>query len=203
MSENGYGYSGRPVTVERPQDERDDQAAVEGGEGEQVGQNGYAETPVTEPAVTSTYRSATAEGADDDPYATQAADVDEPTDPTNDPHAEQLPAVDADMTGYLPPVRESSVVEPDAGYNTAVPVSGTDHYGRMQEIQVAFIDDPRKAALDAENLVADVLQSFADQLARQRDTLRNSPADGVPDTERMRLAVQRSRELIGVLSNLS
>lgn len=202
MSENEYGYNGRPVTVERPQDElderdvRDDEAAVDG-------QIGYPETPVAEPPVTSTYRSATVEGADDDPYATQAADVEAPTDPTNDPYAEQLPVPDAELTGYLPPVRESTVVEPETAHDTAVPFSATDHYGRMQEIQVSFIDDPRKAALDAENLLADVLKSFADELARQRETLRSSPADGVPDTERMRLAVRRSRELIGVLSNLN
>jgi hypothetical protein len=198
MSDNEYGYGGRPGTVERPQDERDDQGGVEGGEGEQAGPDGYPE-----PAVTSTYRSATVEGADDDPYATQAADVEAPTDPTNDPYAEQLPAADAELTGYLPPVRESSVVEPAAGNDTAVPFTPTDHYARMQEIQVAFIDDPRKAALDAEDLLSDVLKSFADELARQRDTLQSSPADGVPDTERMRLAVRRSRELIDVLSNLN
>ena len=75
-----------------------------------------------------------------------------------------------------------------------------DRLAQMQEIQLAFIDDPRQAALDAQNLLEDVLRTLAADLYRQRDELQNAPLDGDPDTERMRLAVRRSRQLVETLT---
>lgn len=98
-------------------------------------------------------------------------------------------------------MNEPIAPSPNTG-RTAAPMVTTDYSARMQEIQVAFIDDPRQAALDADDLLADVLQSFTAELARQRDALNTSSADGVPDTERMRIAVRRSRQLIDTLANL-
>ena len=118
------------------------------------------------------------------------------------PVAQEVPVVqEAPVAQEAPVVHEVPVAEPDAQL-AAVPSAGADHFARMQEIQLAFIDDPRQAALDAENLLADVLQSFTEELTRQRDALQSSPADGAPDTERMRLAVRRSRQLIDALANL-
>ena len=76
---------------------------------------------------------------------------------------------------------------------------------RLQEIQLAFVDDPRQAALDADDLLAEALRSFADDVGRRRRELEAAAqdGDGVPDTEHLRLAVRRSRELIEMLAQSS
>lgn len=73
---------------------------------------------------------------------------------------------------------------------------------RLQEIQLAFVDDPRQAALDADDLLAEALRSCVDDVGRRRRELEAAAqdGDGVPDTEHLRLAVRRSRELIEMLS---
>jgi hypothetical protein len=128
---------------------------------------------------------------------------------------------DADMTGYLPAIQDPPAAEPgtepagltepdavDTGFDAAEPAveeaaagrAGDERLARMQEIQLGFIDDPRRAALDAQKLLEDVLRSLAEDLYRQRDELQNAPLDGAPDTERMRLAVRRSRQLVETLT---
>ena len=186
MSNEGYEYRGGPLTAERSRDEQ----------GEQVEQPEETAHPA--------YGSET-----DDPQDTYSPETTETdgaaeaaADPAIESYLEQPPAVsDPYTTGHIPPVSEPSAPSPNAG-RTAVPMTAMDHSARMQEIQVAFIDDPRQAALDADDLLAEVLQSFTAELARQRDALNSSSADGVPDTERMRLAVRRSRQLIDTLANL-
>ena len=109
---------------------------------------------------------------------------------------EQAP-FDPDVTGYFPTIQEP----PSAGAADAADAAD-ERLARMQQIQLAFIDDPRKAALEAQDLLEDVLRSLAGELARQRDALTNPPPDGDSDTERMRLAVRRSRQLIDTLTNV-
>jgi len=47
------------------------------------------------------------------------------------------------------------------------------------------------------------LQAFADDMARRRPELESATGDGAaPDTERLRLAVRRSRELVELLSGV-
>jgi hypothetical protein len=79
--------------------------------------------------------------------------------------------------------------------------SVTDYAERVRAIQLGFIDDPRQAALAADDLLAEVVQTFADDMARRRRELESATGDGAtPDTERLRLAVRRSRELVELLS---
>lgn len=185
MSNEGYEYRGGPLTAERSPDEQGEQS-------EQPEETAHA-----------------AYGSEiDDPQDTYSptSEVDGAAEAAADPaiesYIEQPPAVsDPYTTGHIPPVNEPIAPSPNTG-RTAAPMVTTDYSARMQEIQVAFIDDPRQAALDADDLLADVLQSFTAELARQRDALNTSSADGVPDTERMRIAVRRSRQLIDTLANL-
>jgi hypothetical protein len=71
---------------------------------------------------------------------------------------------------------------------------------RLREIQLGFVDDPRRAALNAQELLVEVLQSLTEDCVRERDGLRGSVAETAPDTERMRLVVQRARTLIDAVS---
>ncbi len=131
-----------------------------------------------------------------------------------------------DLTGYLPAYREPSATEPDAESEalpgglseppppaSATPVipggpglpgagnAAGDQSERMREIQLGFVDNPRRAALDAQELLLDALQSLTEESVRERDALRGSVDEANPDTERMRLAVRRARELIDAVSS--
>ena len=89
----------------------------------------------------------------------------------------------------------------DVNYLGHVSPGRTDYSDRMREIQLAFIDDPRKAALDADGLVSELLQSFTDELAQRREELTaKSGDDAAPDTERLRQSVRRYRELLDTLT---
>jgi hypothetical protein len=82
-----------------------------------------------------------------------------------------------------------------AGYK-----SHADYTERMNRIQLDFIDDPRKAALDADGLASELLQACGDELAQRRKGLTAKPGDGAPDTEHLRQAVRRYRELVDTLA---
>ena len=72
---------------------------------------------------------------------------------------------------------------------------------RMRQIQLAFIDDPRKAALDADQLASELLQASADELAQRREELAAEPANGAsPDTENLRQSVQRYRAFVDAIA---
>lgn len=88
---------------------------------------------------------------------------------------------------------------PDTASDTAPDTAYTE---RLKTIQLAFIDDPRQAALDADDLVAELLRSIADDVARRRDEIEadSHNRDASPDTENLRLAVRRSRELVTLLT---
>jgi hypothetical protein len=138
--------------------------------------------------------------ADDDDEL-PAADEDEELSVT-DADGDTPAGADEPPAPALDAVWAAPATAPDAASTlpAAVPVDGW--LERMNEIQLGFVDEPRQAALEAENLLAEVLQSFADELTRQRDALRGASDGAVADTERMRLAVRRSRELIDALTNV-
>jgi hypothetical protein len=186
MTDEERVYGGGPITAERSSDEQsgaEETAAAAYGSETDEPQDTYSPETTT---VTET-----------DGAAAAAAD------PAIESYLEQPPAVSNPYTtGHIEPVRDEPSAAAPTEVRTAVPMTATDYSVRMQAIQVAFIDDPRQAALDADGLLAEVIQSFTAELARQRDALHGASADGAPDTERMRLAVRRSRELIDTLTNL-
>ena len=76
-----------------------------------------------------------------------------------------------------------------------------DFTERMSQIQYAFVDDPRKAALDADGLVSELLQSFAEEMARRREELAAKPGDATaPATEQLRKAVRRYRDFVDTMT---
>jgi len=65
---------------------------------------------------------------------------------------------------------------------------------RWEAIQVTFVDDPRRAVEDADELVAHVMQQLADGFARERETLEGQWSRGEDvSTEDLRVALQRYR----------
>ena len=65
---------------------------------------------------------------------------------------------------------------------------------RWEEIQTRFVDDPRRAVEDADDLVAGVMKSLADGFAQAREQLEGQWSRGEDvSTEDLRIALQRYR----------
>jgi hypothetical protein len=72
--------------------------------------------------------------------------------------------------------------------------------GRWQEIQAAFVDEPRAAVKDADGLVAELMQKLASTFAEERARLESQwDGDGDVSTEELRVALQRYRSFFGRL----
>jgi hypothetical protein len=69
-----------------------------------------------------------------------------------------------------------------------------DYRTRWSSIQAAFVDEPRKAVEDADNLVKSVLSKLAENFTQQRQTLANQWGRGdTASTEDLRITLQRYR----------
>lgn len=75
--------------------------------------------------------------------------------------------------------------------------------GRWTEIQTGFVDEPRKSVVDADSLVADVMQRLADSFARERDGLERQWSEGDDaSTEDLRVALRRYRSFFDRLLSM-
>jgi hypothetical protein len=71
---------------------------------------------------------------------------------------------------------------------------GQRFHGRWSDIQASFVDEPRKAVEQADELVAEVMQRLAHQFAQERKTLEQQwDRGGETDTEELRQALRRYR----------
>ncbi|MEV0395966.1 hypothetical protein [Polymorphospora rubra] len=67
---------------------------------------------------------------------------------------------------------------------------------RWREVQLRFVDDPRAAAGEAQDLVEEAVQALAAALAAQKDDLGGWRSSGDEDTERLRVTVRRYRDFL-------
>ena len=74
--------------------------------------------------------------------------------------------------------------------------------GRWSTVQTGFVDEPRKAVEDADNLVASVMKRLAEGFANERSNLEKQwdRGDNV-STEDLRVALQRYRSFFDRLLN--
>ncbi|MEU4291146.1 hypothetical protein AB0E63_23220 [Kribbella sp. NPDC026596] len=79
---------------------------------------------------------------------------------------------------------EEPLVAPDAV---------VDFRARWEVIQQGFVDDPRQAVTEADNLVDDLLKRLSDTFESQHQDLEKQWSDGAPSTEDLRSALQRYR----------
>ncbi|TCC44336.1 hypothetical protein E0H75_35275 [Kribbella capetownensis] len=68
-----------------------------------------------------------------------------------------------------------------------------DYRSRWEVIQQGFVDDPRNAVSEADNLVDDVLKRLSESFERQHQGLEKQWSDGEPSTEDLRSALQKYR----------
>ncbi|MBD0691783.1 hypothetical protein [Streptomyces sp. CBMA123] len=65
---------------------------------------------------------------------------------------------------------------------------------RWQEVQTRFVDDPREAVRDADELVADLMRRLAEYFAGRKNGLESQwNRDGEADTEELRVALKQYR----------
>ena len=98
-----------------------------------------------------------------------------------------LPGKTAEPESYRPPHEESSgpLLAPDAVQ---------DFRTRWDRVQTAFVDDPRSAVKDADELVANAIKRLAESFAEQRGGLEQQwDRGGDVSTEDLRLALRRYR----------
>lgn len=119
----------------------------------------------------------------------------ERSEPTEYEHAE--PLAEAGREEARPEGRDQIAGEP-----AAVP-EGAEMNGyraRFDTVQAGFIDDPREAVNQAESLVEEAVDRMMDSLHQQLKAVHESIGDG-DDTERLRQAMQRYRQVIDSLGD--
>ena len=118
-----------------------------------------------------------------------------------DPSADER-RMDDRMPATREPVRQGSQSEPLAALFP--PQAADDFRQRWDTIQIGFVDDPRAAVHNADELVAQVLKSLAGSFAEQRSEIesRVGQDDGIGNTEEMRVALQRYRSFFQRLLTL-
>ena len=79
-----------------------------------------------------------------------------------------------------------------------------DRYrARWVEVQSGFVDDPRRAVNDGDELVAEVMQSLAESFAHERDRLEDELSHtGEASTEALRVGLRRYRSFFDRLLSL-
>jgi hypothetical protein len=105
-----------------------------------------------------------------------------------------------DRDRHDPADRHSSGSAPDRSEATAeheplLPADQSDRFAsRWQEIQASFVDHPREAVVEADTLVADLMQRLAASFSHERDELEGQwdRGDDV-STEDLRVALTRYR----------
>lgn len=113
-------------------------------------------------------------------------DVDE-TSPADEPLARERPEVDDDA--------ERLDAAEDDERSPLLPADETDGFtNQWQEIQIAFVDEPRESVAKADALVADLMQRLATSFSDERQRLEGQWDSGDDvSTEDLRVALTRYR----------
>ncbi|MFD8566174.1 hypothetical protein [Streptomyces sp. NPDC059639] len=95
----------------------------------------------------------------------------------------------------------------DNGHGTTaerlVPTGTHDELsGRLRQAVTGFVDQPRAAVEEADQVLEDLTAQLAETLAGRHRTLRTSWQESADDTERLRLALRDYRETAEKLLNL-
>jgi hypothetical protein len=79
-----------------------------------------------------------------------------------------------------------------------------DFRSRWDAVQIGFVDDPRRAVQQADELVAQVMKNLAESFAAERSRFEQqmNAADGGASTENLRVALRRYRSFFERLLTL-
>jgi hypothetical protein len=74
------------------------------------------------------------------------------------------------------------------------PDTSAEFRGRWAEVQSGFVDDPRRAVAEGDELVAEVMRSLAQSFAHERERLEHDLSHtGEASTETLRVGLRRYR----------
>jgi hypothetical protein len=83
------------------------------------------------------------------------------------------------------------------------PDAAQDFRSRWDAVQIGFVDDPRRAVQQADELVAQVMRSLAESFSEQRAQIEGELGQGEQgSTEAMRVALRRYRSFFQRLLSL-
>jgi hypothetical protein len=104
---------------------------------------------------------------------------------------------------------ETSRGEPATGTTRAEPLAelfpqdaAAAFRARWDAVQIGFVDDPKQAVKQADELVAQVMKSLAESFSRQRSTIEGGTGGDDASTENLRVALQRYRSFFQRLLSL-
>lgn len=99
------------------------------------------------------------------------------------------PALDeSDREDFNPGLHETALF---------APTSAEEYRNRWNDIQVGFVDGPGRAVVDADALVAEVIERVAETLAHERGRIEHEwRRTDPPSTEDLRVALQRYHAFI-------
>lgn len=135
-------------------------------------------------------------------------------------HEDRLTTADLADAGQRPPPRESTGAEENARSHAAErgarprsaeeqlaplfePAAAADFRAQWDAIQIGFVDEPRNAVRQGDELVAQVMKSLAESFSRERATLEKQLGQGgEASTENLRVALRRYRSFFERLLSL-
>ncbi|WFE24222.1 hypothetical protein O7621_13710 [Solwaraspora sp. WMMD937] len=122
----------------------------------------------------------------------------EPRDPSDDDTVQVGDGGEPEQTGQPEPTATADRT-PDPG-SSPKGIFGTEQADafrdRWRDVQLRFVDDPHAAAGEAQNLVTEAVEAVTAALTAQRDELGGWTDAGPEDTEQLRMAVRRYRDLL-------
>jgi CHAD domain-containing protein len=129
-------------------------------------------------------------------------DADEPKKSSVDTE-NSLDTVDTEEAGTRSGAHTAHTADRRAASEDAPPLfeaeAVTSFRGRWQDVQTGFVDDPRRAVRDADELVAAVISALASSFAEHKGELEAQWRDGEPATEELRVALRRYRSFFDQL----
>ncbi len=114
------------------------------------------------------------------------------------PPEDRLPGADGDDGLQRPAGQPEALVEL---FN---PELSSQFRARWDAVQIGFVDDPKSAVQQADELVAQVMTSLAESFAKERSGLEKviGDDDGSASTENLRMALRRYRSFFQRLLSL-
>lgn len=106
--------------------------------------------------------------------------------------------------GHAAPARDESAGDESHDLAPLFPSEAAEQFrGRWNATQIGFVDDPRQAVQQADELVAQVMRSLAQSFAHERSRLESQMAEGQhASTEDLRVALRRYRSFFERLLRL-
>jgi hypothetical protein len=123
------------------------------------------------------------------------------------PQAQQVETMRETSAREAEPQKSATTVEqhPQGEQLAALftPDVAEDFRSRWDDVQISFVDDPKRAVQLADELVAQVMKSLAESFARQRSSIEAEVSGGEQvDTENLRVALRSYRSFFQRLLSL-